>query len=247
MKKIIIFTSLFILSACTSYPTKYDDELNNKYKTITPQPVAAEYANNVWTGNIVRLQTVIKLNTDGTGWVCEVSNDESKIRKIKYTDGVIYKEDGTRLKLSIKDNGLLVTYPYLMGTTATFEKDNSLNKASPFCKAAITLENTPKNELDFSKIPPLPEDYQDVVKRFYTMTLKDPDSAKYEFEKTPQKVYAVLQTGSTRLGWLIKLRINAKNGYGAYTGYKYKDIIITKSDGRWYANELNTYDIIKTE
>lgn len=47
-------------------------------------------------------------------------------------------------------------------------------------------------------------------------TLKDPDSAKYEFIGQPKQTW---HGDSTRYyGWGICVDINAKNSYGGYTG-----------------------------
>ena len=58
--------------------------------------------------------------------------------------------------------------------------------------------------------------------------LKDPDSAKFKFSDQLYKGFIVERTSESLLGhtyniefgWLLDTYVNAKNSYGAYTGYK---------------------------
>lgn len=85
-------------------------------------------------------------------------------------------------------------------------------------------------ELDFG---PYPANYQEIVKDYLKKILKDPDSAKVEFLDKPEKATSDGLSDSSgsslsvpRYGWGNVVRINAKNSYGAYTGYKNREYLI---------------------
>jgi len=63
-----------------------------------------------------------------------------------------------------------------------------------------------------------------VIKSFMSSMLKDPDSAKFQFEEA-YKSYVTyypdtIFPSKTEYGWVIKVRVNAKNSFGGYTGYQ---------------------------
>ena len=68
---------------------------------------------------------------------------------------------------------------------------------------------------------PPPQNYEQAIKNYFEVILKDPDSARYRFS-TPVKAYineGLLYGGKVSwLGWLIDVHVNAKNSYGGYTG-----------------------------
>lgn len=57
-----------------------------------------------------------------------------------------------------------------------------------------------------------------VVRSGLVSTFKDPDSAQINITRGPRRATAVTDT-KTYSGWLLCAKINAKNSYGAYTGY----------------------------
>lgn len=68
-----------------------------------------------------------------------------------------------------------------------------------------------------------PADYEAAIKQHFEYLLKDPESARYRIG-TPRKAYgnhAGIQGGGIRwTGYLVKVQVNAKNGFGGYAGYK---------------------------
>lgn len=70
-------------------------------------------------------------------------------------------------------------------------------------------------------LPPL--NYEQATKDYFHEILKDPYSAKYRFE-APQKAYmntGLAYGGGVKWqGWLVDVRINAKNSFGGYIGEK---------------------------
>tara|TARA_R110002096_G_scaffold435548_1_gene661346 strand:- start:38 stop:376 length:339 start_codon:yes stop_codon:yes gene_type:complete len=68
-----------------------------------------------------------------------------------------------------------------------------------------------------------PDDYEQIIKSIMMNKLKDPESAQYQF-KGPIKAYlrsAPIAGGNpTVYGYMVYFKLNAKNSYGGYTGFK---------------------------
>jgi hypothetical protein len=76
---------------------------------------------------------------------------------------------------------------------------------------------------------PYPTDYEQQIKQVIEPTLRDPWSAHYQFT-APQKGWAggnALVTIKTRYGWIVGVSVNAKNGFGGYTGWKQYSFLVT--------------------
>lgn len=65
---------------------------------------------------------------------------------------------------------------------------------------------------------PYPSDYESIVKRHLSNSLKDPDSAQYRFLNTPKSGWNGL--GGVKYGWIVCAQVNAKNSYGGYVGFR---------------------------
>lgn len=67
--------------------------------------------------------------------------------------------------------------------------------------------------------PPPPSTYQDDIKAGMSRVLRDPHSAMYRFEP-PRKAYAYPNgtLSAPEFGWIVLVLVNAKNGFGGYTG-----------------------------
>ena len=100
----------------------------------------------------------------------------------------------------------------------------------------------------------LPNNYQEMIKQYLAIFLKDPYSAKYDFKEKPVKGYIQdlsINKGRPTFGWLVNFNYNAKNSYGAYTGNEYTHFFVYKdlSDGNYYARPTSKsyHDYIFTE
>lgn len=75
---------------------------------------------------------------------------------------------------------------------------------------------------------PAPTNHEAYIKGFIGATLKDPDSALYQFE-TPYQGFTYKNPlrggGLGYAGWIVAVSVNAKNSYGAYTGYERKKFL----------------------
>lgn len=95
-------------------------------------------------------------------------------------------------------------------------------------------------EVESASYGKLPSNYQKMIKDYLAFFLKDPYSAKYEFNHKPVKGYIQdlkLNRGRPTFGWLVNFNYNAKNSYGAYTGNEYTHFFVYKdiTDGNYYA------------
>ena len=78
-----------------------------------------------------------------------------------------------------------------------------------------------------------PSNYEERVKDYMAMQLKDPMSAVYNFRLPLRR--AVVKTGmldnfTKYYGWVVEVSVNAKNSFGGYTGAKTYFIFI-RPDG----------------
>src|SRR5438477_6228366 len=68
-----------------------------------------------------------------------------------------------------------------------------------------------------------PANYRQLIRDFFQVALKDPDSAQYQFRE-PYKGYSkkalIVGGGVDKYGWICNVNVNAKNSYGGYTGSK---------------------------
>jgi hypothetical protein len=71
-------------------------------------------------------------------------------------------------------------------------------------------------ELSSANYGPYPQDYQQRIAAFMQANLRDPGSAMYTAPKPPVKAYAGMRNYT--YGWATCMSVNAKNGFGGYTG-----------------------------
>lgn len=75
---------------------------------------------------------------------------------------------------------------------------------------------------------PYPTNYEAVVRSYMNRTLKDPESARYEFLNSPKQSWNGI--GGLKFGYSVCVNINAKNSYGGYVGTRMSYFMI--KDGR---------------
>jgi len=75
--------------------------------------------------------------------------------------------------------------------------------------------------------PPKPTDYKQQVKTYMHVTLKDPDSAQYQNWLLAK---AYLECNPPIYGWLVTVEVNAKNSFGAFSGYELQMFWLHGSD-----------------
>lgn len=82
------------------------------------------------------------------------------------------------------------------------------------CVSAPTSEEM--NSADFG---PPPKDYEATVREHLSQTLKDPYSYDLKFLFEPRKDWSGLGARK-QFGYAVCANLNAKNSFGAYTGFK---------------------------
>jgi hypothetical protein len=70
-----------------------------------------------------------------------------------------------------------------------------------------------------------PNDYENIVHAFFDRTLKDPGSLQLREVAVPTQAYLSL-FGHAAYGYKTCVTYNAKNGFGAYTGYTTEYLLI---------------------
>ncbi|WP_137165392.1 hypothetical protein [Salinimonas lutimaris] len=90
-----------------------------------------------------------------------------------------------------------------------------------------------------------PSSHESVVKNYYMMTLKDPASAQYQRVSNPQKTWLGNRIDGVTYGYLVCVTLNAKNSFGAYTGYQTDGLLIRNGkvakyieDGNWWGRQI---------
>jgi hypothetical protein len=80
---------------------------------------------------------------------------------------------------------------------------------------------------------PKPIQYQRIVKAYLANRLRDENSAQYQFQE-PFKGYTrkapLAGGGIENVGWVVCVRVNAKNGFGGYTGWKTWRFVIRNNE-----------------
>ena len=79
---------------------------------------------------------------------------------------------------------------------------------------------------------PYPHDYETIIKAYYREYLLDPYSAQYEFSEPRAVCYQEepLEGGRMLSGYLVAVKVNAKDRKGEYTGQKTEGFLL--KDGR---------------
>lgn len=82
---------------------------------------------------------------------------------------------------------------------------------------------------DYGYLPTFPEGLREMAKNHFQYRLKDPTSAIIKVTE-PEQCYmraAPISGGKiTQYGWCTRILINAKNSFGAYTGFQIHRIFI---------------------
>lgn len=84
------------------------------------------------------------------------------------------------------------------------------------------LDKPTKLEVTNANCGTYPDDYEKLVKEYLYQTLKDPNSLMIEFLVKPYKGYChwLITDKSLRFGYGVSYKINAKNSFGGYVGWK---------------------------
>jgi len=98
-----------------------------------------------------------------------------------------------------------------------------------------------KQQTDSADYGPKPNNHEQAIKNELSIILKDPDSAKIKYITKPKKNwYLNPKNFNTKFdyAWLSCANINAKNSFGAYTGYKTHAFFIKNNIVIYHQNDL---------
>ena len=103
------------------------------------------------------------------------------------------------------------------------------------CGSTYEWENVTHEQFKKTNAPSLSE-LQAMAERNVRDTLKDPEGAQVRFISKPTVNYRTIDGGPKTLVWGFCLEVNAKNGYGALTGFKkYFNTIDAQGRGSVYS------------
>jgi hypothetical protein len=91
---------------------------------------------------------------------------------------------------------------------------------------AIPFRGGPnKEEMDAADFGLAPTDYEVAIKKWMKDNLRDPLSAQIDEIGQPEKSWwgqlgGLAAARDIRYGWVVMAKINAKNAYGGYIGFK---------------------------
>lgn len=90
----------------------------------------------------------------------------------------------------------------------------------------------------------LPVSYEDRIRQYFGRSLRDPYSADYRFGVPYKAATDEGSFGHWVYGYAVDVEVNAKNAYGAYTGFQdYK--FFFRSDGRMRMCFPDTVETVK--
>jgi len=145
--------------------------------------------------------------------------------------------------------GVTVAYAASPKQTKSSKKETCLQKQAEVKKQAqddmTAFVQETRGQPHEALAGPLPENWQQMVKDAITERLKDPDSAQFKFDKEPtlgteaspqpadpmsaecKKLNVEIPARYTfSYNWKIEVKVNAKNSFGGYVGYKEYDVRI---------------------
>ncbi|MBV8030356.1 MAG: hypothetical protein JO035_02485 [Betaproteobacteria bacterium] len=84
------------------------------------------------------------------------------------------------------------------------------------CETPVT-----KDEMDAYNYGPKPANWQDEIRSYLSLRLRDPKSAIVEFRTEPKQFYQrQVALDPEQHGWAVCVWVNDKNGEGAYEGFR---------------------------
>ncbi len=92
-------------------------------------------------------------------------------------------------------------------------------------------------EVSVVEYGPYPDNYEEIIKNFHLKVLKDPSSAQYQFFSPPTP-YKFTNLRGSYAGYCVRVTYNAKNAFGAYTGFVTEGAIINYQAVVFYLAQL---------
>ncbi|WP_414727853.1 J517_1871 family lipoprotein [Zhongshania aliphaticivorans] len=125
---------LIALAGCQS---PMSDMMNNNFVAITPESVPAGLAGS-WTGNMGPYLVTMTWQSDGYGLFCYSYGTADVLQKVKFSEGKIQIQDGTKLILKEQNpESITVHAPYAAGKDTVLYTDPDYKNASGYCAKAL--------------------------------------------------------------------------------------------------------------
>ena len=90
-----------------------------------------------------------------------------------------------------------------------------------------------------------PSNYEQIVHAYFSVTLKDPDSAQYRSISSPRTFWIGDRITGAKYGYLVCANLNGKNSYGAYIGFQTDGLLIRDGvviqyieKGDWFGRQM---------
>ncbi|WGO87976.1 hypothetical protein QFB56_14670 [Acinetobacter pittii] len=133
MKKLLLILPFLALGGCVTPATQM---LNNNFSEVQPKVPSTT---GIWTVSIGPGISTIKLESDGTGVLCEETSGHVVLNKIKYSDNMIYVQNGMTLKVATlnKDQLEAKTTLSAFNQNMLYKADNDLKSASLKCSKEL--------------------------------------------------------------------------------------------------------------
>lgn len=129
MKKIILLGVVVLLGGCATPSTQM---INNKFSEVQPSMPSVS---GIWTISIGTSISTIKLDSDGNGILCDDTNGHIVFNKVKYSNNIIYIQNGMTLEVKLLNKDILKSRITLSASNSNmvYKADNDLKSASLKC------------------------------------------------------------------------------------------------------------------
>ena len=85
----------------------------------------------------------------------------------------------------------------------------------------------------------MPSDPEGVIKGWFESRLKDPFTAVYEFGAVEKAWRKAWRWSAPTYGWRTMVRVNARNSFGGYTGFKTYLFMLRGDQVAWVGEETH--------
>lgn len=129
MKKIILLGVVVLFGGCVTPATQM---INNKFSEVQP---SIPSVSGIWTISIGPSISTIKLDSDGNGILCDDTNGHVVFNKVKYSNNMIYIQNGMTLQVKLLNKNILESRITLSASNSNmvYKADNDLKAASLKC------------------------------------------------------------------------------------------------------------------
>ncbi len=138
MKRLNVVLQFLLFASLTGCQSPARDMMNNNFVAISPKAVPANLV-GTWTGSMGPYLVSMKWQADGYGLFCYSYGTADVLQRVKFVDGEIFIQDGTKLQLKgLSTASMIVHTSYFSGKDSTLLGDRELRNASVYCAKALS-------------------------------------------------------------------------------------------------------------